>query len=92
MPINKGPESSRNVEIMSKSISSPNLSKIFQRGHAGVVNCLTLNEDSTVCLSGSIDGSVKCWDMRSKSQEPIQVLEEMKDSVTCILGTNHLLL
>ena len=27
--------------------------------------------------------------MRSKSQEPIQVLEEMKDSVTCILVTDH---
>ena len=40
-------------------------------------------------MSGSIDGTVKCWDMRSKSQEPIQVLEEMKDSVTCILITDH---
>ena len=61
----------------------------FQRGHAGVVNCVTLNEDSSVALSGSIDGTVKCWDMKSKSQEPIQVLEEMKDSVTCILVTDH---
>ena len=59
------------------------------RGHAGTVNCVALNEDSTVCISGSIDATVKCWDMRSKSQEPIQVLEEMKDSVTCLIVTDH---
>ena len=54
-----------------------------------MVNCVTLNEDSTVALSGSIDGTVRCWDMKSKSQEPIQILEEMKDNVTCILVTDH---
>ena len=27
--------------------------------------------------------------MRSKSQEPIQILEEMKDSVTCLIVTDH---
>ena len=59
------------------------------RGHAGTVNCVALNEDSTVCISGSIDATVKCWDMRSKSQEPIQVMEEMKDSVTCLIVTDH---
>ena len=59
------------------------------RGHAGTVNCVALNEDSTVAISGSIDATVKCWDMRSKSQEPIQTLDEMKDSVTCLLITDH---
>lgn len=59
------------------------------RGHAGTVNCIALNEESTVAISGSIDATVKCWDMKSKSQDPIQTLEEMKDSVTCILVTDH---
>ena len=59
------------------------------RGHAGTVNCVALNEDSTVAISGSIDATIRCWDMRSKSQEPIQVLEEMKDSVTCLIVTDH---
>ena len=59
------------------------------RGHAGAVNCVCLNEDSTVAVSGSIDATVKCWDARSKSLDPIQTLEEMKDSVTCLIVTDH---
>jgi hypothetical protein len=27
--------------------------------------------------------------MRSKSQDPVQILEEVKDSVTCLLVTDH---
>ena len=30
------------------------------------------------------DRSVKCWDMRSNSHEPVQTMEEAKDSVTSI--------
>jgi len=59
------------------------------RGHAGTVNCVALNEDSTIAISGSIDATVKCWDMRSKSQEPVQNLSELKDSVTSIIVTDH---
>ena len=54
------------------------------RGHAGTVNCVCFNEDSSIALSGSIDGTVKCWDVKTKRQEPIQTLEEAKDSVTSI--------
>lgn len=50
---------------------------------------MSLNEDSSVAVSGSIDATIKCWDMKSKSQDPIQSLDEMKDSVTCILVTDH---
>jgi mitogen-activated protein kinase organizer 1 len=42
-------------------------------GHAGTVNTVRFNEDSSVVISGSIDGSVRCWDVRSKRLEPIQV-------------------
>jgi len=59
------------------------------RGHAGTVNCVSLNEDSSVAISGSIDATVKCWDLKSKSQDPIQTLEETRDSVTSILVTDH---
>ena len=56
---------------------------------SGIVNCVSLNEDSSVAISGSIDATVKCWDLKSKSQQPIQTMEEMGDSVTCILVTDH---
>ncbi|KAL3868763.1 hypothetical protein ACJMK2_041528 [Sinanodonta woodiana] len=59
------------------------------RGHAGTVNCVQFNEESTVVLSGSIDSSVRCWDVRSKNMEPIQVMDEAKDSVTTIQVSDH---
>ncbi len=40
---------------------------------SGTVNCVSFNEESTVILSGSIDGKVKVWDCRSRKMEPIQV-------------------
>ncbi len=58
-------------------------------GFSGAVNCVSFNEESTMAMSGSIDCTVCCWDLRAKSQEPAQVLNEAKDSVTCILVTDH---
>lgn len=59
------------------------------RGHAGTVNTVRFNEDSSVAISGSIDGTVKIWDLKSKRYEPIQILEEPKDSVTSIDVSDH---
>ena len=59
------------------------------RGHAGTVNCVRFNEDSTIAISGSVDGTVKCWDAKSKRQEPVQTLEECKDSVTSVDISDH---
>jgi WD40 repeat protein len=42
------------------------------------VNCVRFNEESTVVMSGSVDTLVKIWDCRSRSQEPIQQLEDSK--------------
>lgn len=54
------------------------------RGHAGKVNCVCFNEESTVIFSGSIDACVNAWDCRSRQTDPIQVLNEAKDSVSSI--------
>ncbi|KAL4236337.1 WD repeat-containing protein 83 [Mactra antiquata] len=59
------------------------------RGHAGTVNCVRFNEESTLILSGSIDSTVKIWDLKSRKMEPIQVLDESKDSITCIQVSDH---
>ena len=47
------------------------------------------NEDSSIALSGSVDGTVKCWDVKSKRQEPVQTLEECKDTVTSLDVSDH---
>ncbi|XP_072318834.1 WD repeat domain-containing protein 83 [Eucyclogobius newberryi] len=62
------------------------------RGHAGKVNCVQFNEEATVMLSGSIDGSVRCWDTRSRKQEPIQILDEARDSISSLKVAQHELL
>jgi mitogen-activated protein kinase organizer 1 len=38
------------------------------------VNCVKFNEESTVILSGSVDGTVRTWDCRTRKMEPIQVI------------------
>ena len=35
-------------------------------------------------LSGSYDASVRIWDCRSRSLEPVQILEDAKDSITSL--------
>ncbi len=41
-------------------------------------------EESNLIFSGSIDGKVKIWDLRSRSFEPLQELDDFKDSITHI--------
>ncbi|ESO88240.1 hypothetical protein LOTGIDRAFT_193477 [Lottia gigantea] len=59
------------------------------RGHAGTVNCVKFNEESTVILSGSIDSSIRAWDTRSKKHDPVQILDEAKDSITSLQVSDH---
>ena len=59
------------------------------RAHIAVVNVVRFNEDSTVFVSGSLDGMVKIWDGKSNSREPIQVLDEAKDSISYLSITDH---
>ncbi|KAH7705252.1 WD domain-containing protein [Aphelenchoides avenae] len=53
------------------------------QGHGGAINAVAFNEDSGVAISASQDGTVRCWDARSRGP-PIQVLDEATDSVLCL--------
>lgn len=59
------------------------------RTHAGAVTCVKFNEDSSVAVSGSRDNSVQCFDIRSRSLEPIQTLKNAKDCITGLIVTEH---
>lgn len=52
------------------------------RSHAAAVSCVRFNEDSTVAVTGSRDNTVKCFDIRSRSLEPIQTMKQAKDCIT----------
>lgn len=52
------------------------------RSHAGGVTCVQFNKDSILGASGSRDNTVHCFDIRSRSTNPIQILREAKDCIT----------
>ena len=55
-------------------------------GHFGRVNCVDFGgEGDSVVVSGSFDATVRMWDTKSQSTKPIQVLEEARDSVSCVV-------
>lgn len=47
---------------------------------------------SFVLFPGSIDGTVRCWDTRSRRHDPIQVLDEARDSISSLKVVQHELL
>ncbi|DBA03625.1 TPA: hypothetical protein N0F65_006804 [Lagenidium giganteum] len=58
-------------------------------GHSYGVNCVQFNANASVLLSGSYDKTIRLWDMRSRNNTPIQILDEFKDSVTSIAVSDH---
>ena len=54
------------------------------QGHVGRVNDVAVNDGAEVYLSASYDATVRMWDGRSRSYEPIQIFKEAKDSVTAV--------
>ncbi|KAJ1984399.1 WD repeat-containing protein 83 [Dimargaris verticillata] len=58
-------------------------------GHTQRTNTVQFNAQGTVLASGSFDTTVQLWDCRSSAARPIQVLDDAKDSVTCIDINDH---
>ena len=57
------------------------------------VNCVKANQpDFSVVASGSYDATIRCWDCRSRSTEPVQILDEAKDSIPSLQVSDHQIL
>ena len=55
------------------------------QGHSGRVNaCAFGGEGDSVCVTGSFDGTVRVWDLRSRSEKAIMTLGEARDSVSSV--------
>lgn len=53
-------------------------------GHTGEINSLCTSVGCETFLSGSYDSSVKIWDGRSWSTNPVQTLNEATDSISSV--------
>ena len=54
------------------------------QGHVARINAVATTADAQVYVSASYDATVRLWDGRSKSFQPIQTLTQAKDSVTAV--------
>ena len=53
--------------------------------HQGATNALAINtKTSTVLATASYDQTVRLWDLRSQSRDPLQALTDFRDSVTSV--------
>lgn len=59
------------------------------RGHSGQINAVKYNKESSIVITASFDGTVRLWDVKSKSRDPIQFLDEAKDSVSSVSVSDH---
>ena len=53
---------------------------------------MKFNFESTMLFSASVDGTCKAWDLRSRSYEPTQTMNEAKDNVTSLYLTDSQIL
>jgi mitogen-activated protein kinase organizer 1 len=74
--------------VILTDVSTGNVIRKY-RGHLERVNCVKFNEEATLIISGSYDATVRLWDCRSRQYEPVQIMDDAKDSVTSAQVTDH---
>jgi mitogen-activated protein kinase organizer 1 len=62
------------------------------QAHNHKINAVELNNDTTVVFTASYDQTLKAWDLRTSNRDPIQIMQDFKDSVTCIARTDSALI
>jgi mitogen-activated protein kinase organizer 1 len=63
-------------------------SRVIRRvqSHDQRTNAILFNDpESSVVFTASYDKTVKCWDLRAQSRDPIQILRDATDSVTSLV-------
>jgi mitogen-activated protein kinase organizer 1 len=55
------------------------------RAHDGRINSITCSPDATIIVSGSYDTTVKVWDGRTRSSDPLQTFKDAKDSISKVM-------
>lgn len=55
------------------------------QGHTQRINSCDINDEGSILMTASYDKTVCIWDLRSQNREPMQILSDFKDSVTCVV-------
>jgi FOG: WD40 repeat len=76
--------SSSEKTVVVTDILTQKLKRRFQ-GHAGRINSVACSKKGgSIFCSASYDGTVRIWDGRSFSSDPVQILQDATDSVSCV--------
>lgn len=75
--------SGSNKAMIVTDVITQKMKRRFQ-GHTGLINTVACASGGSIFLSGSYDGTVRIMDGRSFSTNPIQILNDAKDSITCV--------
>ena len=75
--------SSSDKTLVVTDVITRKLKRRFQ-GHTGRINSVACSSGGEVLLSASYDGTVRIWDGRSFSTNPVQTLSDATDSVSCV--------
>jgi len=55
-------------------------------GHKGIVKCLQLSEDGTICLTAGLDGTARLWDVGMK--KCVKTIEGLSSPITAMSCCN----
>ena len=75
--------SSDRTLIVTDIVSTNNIRRL--QGHSSRINSVTSSSSGELYLSASYDGTVRIWDGKSHSKDPVQILSDANDSVTTVL-------
>jgi mitogen-activated protein kinase organizer 1 len=70
--------------VVADIITGKVMQRLRSRNNEGRINCVSTTKDATLYVTGSYDSTVKIWDGRSNSRDPMQVLDQAKDSISCV--------
>uniref|UniRef100_A0A1I7ZJD4 WD repeat domain-containing protein 83 n=1 Tax=Steinernema glaseri TaxID=37863 RepID=A0A1I7ZJD4_9BILA len=59
------------------------------RGHGAPINAVLFNEEGIAVLSASNDGTVRIFDIRQRSMDPVQILDEATDGILSLDVSDH---
>ncbi|KAJ2234440.1 hypothetical protein IWW45_003412 [Coemansia sp. RSA 485] len=60
----------------------------YTSGHSQRVDCVAINKEASVVVSGSFDKTVAVWDIRSMQHMPLQIMDDAKDGISCVAMTD----